>query len=135
MGASVGTAKGAAEAGLKPAVAVIGDSTFYHSGIPSLVDAVSANAAMTLVILDNCTVAMTGGQETILPSSKLETVVRGLGVDPAHIKTLVPNKKNHEENVAVLKKEIEYQGISVILSVRECIEETKRRLKKEKKEK
>lgn len=132
MGASVGTAKGAAEAGLKPAVAVIGDSTFYHSGMTSLVDAVSANAPMTLVILDNCTVAMTGGQETILPSSKLESVVKGLGVNPAHIKTVVPLKKNHDENVKIFKEELAYEGLSVILSVRECIEETKRRLKKEK---
>ena len=134
MGASVGTAKGAAEAGLKPAVGVIGDSTFYHSGMTALVDAVSANTPMTLVILDNCTVAMTGGQETILPSSKLESVIKGLGVDPNHIKTVVPLKKNHDENVKIFKEELEYEGLSVILAVRECIEETKRRLKKEKSE-
>ncbi|MDX9801735.1 MAG: thiamine pyrophosphate-dependent enzyme [Spirochaetia bacterium] len=130
MGASVGTAKGAAEAGLKPAVAVIGDSTFYHSGMTALVDAVAANTPMTLVILDNCIVAMTGGQETVVPSSRLFSVVKGLGVDPAHIKTIIPLKKNHEENTAVLKEEIAYEGLSVILSVRECIEETKRQLKK-----
>ncbi|MCP5515037.1 MAG: indolepyruvate ferredoxin oxidoreductase [Spirochaetales bacterium] len=130
MGASVGTAKGAAEAGLKPAVAVIGDSTFYHSGMTALVDAVAADTPMTLVILDNCIVAMTGGQETIVPTSKLESVIKGLGVDPAHIKTIVPLKKNHEENVEILKKEIAHEGLSVVLSVRECIEETKRRLKK-----
>ena len=135
MGASVGTAKGAAEAGLKPAVAVIGDSTFYHSGLTSLVDAVSANTPMTLVILDNWIVAMTGGQETILPSSRLESVIKGLGVDPAHIRTIVPIKKNLDENVRILKEEIEYEGLSVILSVRECIEEAKRRLKKEKSKK
>ena len=132
MGASVGTAKGAAESGLKPAVAVIGDSTFFHSGINSLVDAVAANTAMTLVILDNWIVAMTGGQKTIVPSSRIEGVIKGLGVDPDHIRTIVPIKKNLEENVKVLREEFDYPGISVILSVRECIEETKRRLKREK---
>ena len=85
MGASVGTAKGAAEAGLKPAVGVIGDSTFYHSGMTALVDAVSANTPMTLVILDNCIVAMTGGQETIVPSSRLEPLLKGLEIGRAHV--------------------------------------------------
>ncbi len=132
MGASVGAAKGAAESGLKPAVGVIGDSTFFHSGINSLVDAVAANTPMTLVILDNWIVAMTGGQETIVPSSRIEGVIKGLGVDPDHIRTIVPIKKNLEENVKILREEFDYQGISVILSVRECIEETKRRLKREK---
>jgi indolepyruvate ferredoxin oxidoreductase alpha subunit len=72
MGASVGMAKGAAEAGFHPAVAVIGDSTFLHSGITPLVDAVASGANMTLLILDNSTTAMTGGQPTILTSSRLE---------------------------------------------------------------
>lgn len=132
MGASIGTAKGAAEAGLRPAVAVIGDSTFYHSGLSSLVDAISANTPMTLVILDNGTVAMTGGQETILPSSRLEPVILGFGVDPSHVRTIVPLKKNHEESVKVLKEEIAYEGLSVILAVRECIEVSKKKLKTEK---
>ena len=135
MGASIGTAKGAAESGLKPAVGVIGDSTFFHSGITSLVDAVSANTPMTVVILDNWIVAMTGGQKTIVPSSRIEGVIKGLGVDPEHIRTIVPIKKNLDENIKVLREEFDYQGLSVILSVRECIEETKRRLKREKNKK
>lgn len=131
MGASIGTAKGAAESGLRPSVAVIGDSTFYHSGMTSLVDAVSANTPMTVIILDNYTVAMTGGQSTILPASKLQRVVAGLGVDPEHIKVINPVKKNLEENTEVIKKELKYEGVSVIISLRECIEEAKRRIKRE----
>ena len=131
MGASIGTAQGAAEAGLKPALAVIGDSTFYHSGLTGLVNAVAANAPITLIILDNSTVAMTGGQATILPSSKLYPLVIGLGADPEHVKTIVPVKKNLEENAAIIKKEMEYDGLSVIISVRECLEEAKRRIKRE----
>ena len=132
MGASVGAAKGAAEAGLRPAVGVIGDSTFYHSGITALIDAAAVDTPMTLVILDNCIVAMTGGQETIVPSSRLEGLVKGLGVNPEHIKTIIPVRKNHEENVKILREEFLYEGLSVIISFRECIEETKRRIKKEK---
>jgi len=53
-------AKGGAEAGIQPSVAVIGDSTFAHSGLTPLLDAVYSNTDMTVIILDNGTVAMTG---------------------------------------------------------------------------
>ena len=129
MGASIGTAKGAAEAGFGPAVAVIGDSTFLHSGISPLVDAVSCGTPMTVIILDNGTVAMTGGQTTILPSSRLQSLVEGIGIDPEHIKTITPLKKHHEQNVAVIRTEMEYQGISVIIALRECLETAKKHKK------
>src|SRR5690606_39540822 len=60
MGASITMAKGAADAGLHPAVAVIGDSTFTHSGMTGLLDAVNDQSAVTVVISDNYTTAMTG---------------------------------------------------------------------------
>lgn len=125
MGASIGTAKGAAEAGFEPVVAVIGDSTFLHSGISPLIDAVSCKTAMTVVILDNGTVAMTGGQDTIMPSSRLRTLIEGIGVDQDHIRTIIPLKKHHDENVEVLKTEMNYRGISVIIALRECLETMK----------
>lgn len=53
MGASVTMAKGAADGGLFPAIAVIGDSTFTHSGITGLLDCVNENANVTIVISDN----------------------------------------------------------------------------------
>ncbi len=129
MGASVGTAKGAAEAGFEPVVAVIGDSTFLHSGISPLIDAVSCRTPMTLVILDNGTVAMTGGQKTILPSSRLQTLLEGIGVEPEHIRTIIPLKKHQEENVGIFKTEMNYKGLSVIIALRECLE-TARKQKK-----
>ncbi len=61
MGASVTMAKGAANAGLIPSFAVIGDSTFTHSGITGLLDCVNENTNVTVIILDNEAVAMTGG--------------------------------------------------------------------------
>ena len=82
MGASIGMAVGAAEAGYENVVGFIGDSTFLHSGVTPLIDAVSRNAPVTIVILDNSIVAMTGGQPTILPSARLEEIVKGIGVDP-----------------------------------------------------
>jgi len=131
MGASVGMAKGAAQAGFHPAVAVIGDSTFLHSGITPLVDAVASGADMTLLILDNSTTAMTGGQRTILSSSRLEKLVLGLGVDPEHVKLIVPLKKHTEENAAIMRREMEYEGVSVIIALRDCIQTLKQKRKKE----
>ena len=63
MGASIAAAAGFARArpGTK-ALAVIGDSTFLHSGMTALLDVVYNRASITLVILDNCAIAMTGGQ-------------------------------------------------------------------------
>ncbi len=137
MGASIGMAKGAAEAGMFPTVAVIGDSTFLHSGITGLLDAVSANTNMTLLILDNDTTGMTGGQSTPIAraadydpkSSRLEKLVLGLGVDSEHLRVIYALKKNHEENAAIIKKEIEHKGVSVVIAVRECLETVKRKNK------
>ncbi|MCK5736296.1 MAG: indolepyruvate ferredoxin oxidoreductase, partial [Spirochaetaceae bacterium] len=68
MGASISMAKGAAEAGHPNVMAVIGDSTFFHSGLTGLIDCVSDQAAVTIIIVDNSTVAMTGGQTTMISS-------------------------------------------------------------------
>ncbi len=126
MGASVGMAKGAADAGLHPVVAVIGDSTFLHSGVTPLMDAVAADSNVTLVIADNGTVGMTGTQPTILPQSRLEQIILGAGVDPSHFHVLTAHRRNHEENTETLRREIEHHGLSVIVSRRECIEAAKR---------
>jgi indolepyruvate ferredoxin oxidoreductase alpha subunit len=129
MGASIGMAKGAAEAGVKNAIAVIGDSTFLHSGITPLIDAAARNTPMTLVILDNSTVAMTGTQETILPSSALVPLIKGIGVDSAHIITIEAHRKNEKENTEILRRELSYQGLSVIIAARECLEAARVRKK------
>ena len=114
--------RGAAQAGVQYSFGVIGDSTFIHSGITNLIDAVSTKTPMTAVILDNSIVAMTGCQQTILPSSQLETLVAGLGVEKEHIKVLTTNPSKIEENTAILVEEAEYRGVSVIILVRECLE-------------
>ncbi len=129
MGASVGMAKGASEAGLHPAVGVIGDSTFGHSGMTALRSAAAYNADMTLVILDNCTTAMTGGQPTFASGDQLFKIVEGLGVPKEHIRTIIPLPKHHAENVKVFQEEISHKGISVVVAVRECLEEAKRKNK------
>ncbi len=126
MGASITMAKGASDAGIHPAVAVIGDSTFTHSGMTGILDAVWENSKITVMILDNGTTGMTGGQ-TSIGAGSLERICQGLGVDPDHIKSIVPLPKNHEENVKTIKAELDYPGLSVIVSKRECIQTLKKK--------
>lgn len=121
MGASVTMAVGAADAGLVPAVAVIGDSTFTHSGMTGLLDAVMKNSPVTIIISDNSTTGMTGGQKSHA-TDRLEAICQGLGVGKDRIRTIIPLKKNHEENIKVMKEELAYSGVSVIIARRECIQ-------------
>jgi indolepyruvate ferredoxin oxidoreductase alpha subunit len=129
MGASVGMAKGAAEAGLKYSLGIIGDSTFIHSGITALIDAVTADTPMTLIILDNSVVAMTGCQPTIVPSEKLRQLILGCGVKPERLLELEAKKQFIDENAAKLKIEIEHRGLSVVIFRRECLEAFRKRQK------
>jgi len=122
MGASIGMALGAAEAGASPVVAVIGDSTFAHAGIPALLSAAKADVPLTLIIVDNDYVAMTGGQQTMLTGERLDRLVLGLGVPEAHFRVITPLKKNQEDNLRVLREEIAHPGLSVVVSRRVCIQ-------------
>lgn len=128
MGASITMAKGAADAGQFPAIAVIGDSTFTHSGMTGLLDAVNDNANITVVISDNLTTAMTGGQDSA-GTNKFEAICIGLGVEPEHVRVVVPLPKNMDEITRILREEIEYNGVSVIIPRRECMQTLNRKLK------
>lgn len=121
MGASITMAKGAADAGVRPAVAVIGDSTFTHSGITGLLDAVAEGTPMTVLILDNEATAMTGAQES-MAHGRIEKIVLGLGVEPEHLHVVTPLKNQHEQNVALMRRTLEHPGLSVVVSRRTCIQ-------------
>ncbi|NPA68803.1 MAG: indolepyruvate ferredoxin oxidoreductase [Chlorobi bacterium] len=128
MGASITMAKGAADAGLKHVVAFIGDSTFTHSGMTGLLDCVYENTPVTIIISDNDTTGMTGGQASHA-EHRLHQICKGLGVEEEHIRTFVPLKKNHEEAVKIIREEIEYEGVSVIIPHRECVRTLERKHK------
>ncbi|HLO90625.1 MAG TPA: thiamine pyrophosphate-dependent enzyme [Lentimicrobium sp.] len=132
MGASITMAKGAADAGLVPSVAVIGDSTFTHSGMTGLLDAVNDKSNITVMILDNETTGMTGGQDSAA-LGKIEKICIALGVDEDHVRVINPSPKYHEENLGIMKDEIAYNGVSVIIPRRECIQTVTRRIREEKK--
>jgi len=127
MGASVSMAKGGAEAGIHPSIAVIGDSTFGHSGLTPLLEAAASDTAMTVFILDNSTVAMTGGQPSYASGERLLRMIEGLGVAKEHIRVIGPLPKNLEKNARIIKEEIEHRGLSVIVAARECLEEAKKK--------
>ena len=131
MGASITMAKGAADAGFYPAIAVIGDSTFTHSGMTGLLDAVNSKSPITVVISDNLTTAMTGGQDSA-GTNKFEAICLGLGVEPEHVRVVVPLPQNMEEIRKILCEEIAYKGVSVVIPRRECIQTFTRRQKQKK---
>ena len=131
MGASITMAKGAADAGQWPAVAIIGDSTFTHSGMTGLLDAINENANITVIISDNLTTGMTGGQDSA-GTNKFEAICRGLGMTDEHLKVVVPLPKNMPEITQVMRDEINYRGTSVIIPRRECMQTLQRHLKQKK---
>jgi indolepyruvate ferredoxin oxidoreductase alpha subunit len=132
MGASITMAKGAADAGLRPAVCVIGDSTFTHSGMTGLLDAVNDKSPVTVIISDNYTTAMTGGQES--PAfGRLYEICKGIGVDEGHIRMIEPLKKNLGANVKIIREELDFDGVSVIIANRECIQTLNRKKQTSKK--
>jgi indolepyruvate ferredoxin oxidoreductase alpha subunit len=126
MGASIGMARGAADAGLHPVIATIGDSTFLHSGLPALLDAVASNSNLTLIILDNSAVAMTGGQPTVGPAYGLEQLILGFGVDSDHLRKIRPHPAHLDELTEILEEQIAHQGLSVVIAVRECVQTTRK---------
>jgi indolepyruvate ferredoxin oxidoreductase alpha subunit len=129
MGSSITMAIGASNAGIHPAIAVIGDSTFTHSGMTGLLDAIIEKTPITVIISDNSAIAMTGAQDSAA-SGRLITICKGLGIEEDHLKVITPLHKNLQENIDIIRDEINYKGVSVIIAQRPCVQ-----LPKEKKDK
>jgi len=126
MGAGIGTAGGFARATGRKVVAFIGDSTFFHSGLSPLANAVSNNHDFTLVVLDNSTTAMTGHQphpgvdldhlnlrRNPIP---IEAAVRGLGVK--NVTTVNPFQ--YRKTLEALQEISRHQGVSVLIARAPC---------------
>jgi len=127
MGASIGMAAGAAHAGYRPAVAAIGDSTFAHGGITPLLSAVQQGVNLKVLVLDNGTVGMTGTQRSMSTGDVLDHIILGAGVAPEHLRVIEPTPANHDANVKILREELAWEGTSVIIARRTCLEALKRR--------
>ncbi|HIJ16708.1 MAG TPA: indolepyruvate ferredoxin oxidoreductase subunit alpha [Thermoplasmata archaeon] len=126
MGSSVGTAGGLAKVNDLPVIAFIGDSTFFHSGIPGLVNAVHQGHRFLVMILDNRTTAMTGHQphpgsarDPCNPgaiSVSIEGVVKGCGVK--WLKVVDPYDTS--ATTEAVKEALTQDSVSVIIARREC---------------
>jgi indolepyruvate ferredoxin oxidoreductase alpha subunit len=99
-----------------------------------LLDAVNDNSDITVIISDNLTTAMTGGQDSA-GTNKFEAICVGLGVDPVHVRVVVPLPKNMDEITSIIREEIEYNGVSVIIPRRECIQTLNRKLRQKRAQK
>jgi len=122
MGASLGVAHGMAKsfAGngtAKPVLAVIGDSTFLHSGMPALANIAYHRANVTVLLLDNRVAAMTGGQDT--PRLDFAQLVTALGVRPERVRAVDPYEL--PAFFKVLREEIKAPEPSVIIAERPCV--------------
>ncbi len=129
MGSSVPTAGGFSKVLDRPVVAFIGDSTFFHGGLPGLVNAVSHDHRILLVILDNGTTAMTGHQPhpgveltpggKVEPKVSIEAVVRGFGI--RKIATVNPLQvKKTQEALERMRSELQSPGVSVLIAKSPC---------------
>ena len=130
MGASISMAVGAALAGQTPSVAVIGDSTFGHSGLPALLTAADSGVNVTVLILDNRVVGMTG-QQPSQALDQVERLVRGMGIPESQLQVLTPLPKQHDANVKALEAALQHPGPSVVVFKRECIQSLRRGVLKE----
>jgi len=133
MGASIGLAQGFKWAGIKkPVIATIGDSTFFHAGIPPLINAVYHKVNLTVIILDNGWTAMTGFEENpgTIPIKEndnfrvdIEKICRGCGIK----KLDIIDPYEPEQAIEKIMKAVDYPGVSVIISRQECALQAKRR--------
>ena len=127
MGSSIGTSCGFSKATNQNIVSFIGDSTFFHAGIPPLINAVHNKNRFVLVILDNRTTAMTGGQPNPglpvdgmglqSPEISIEEIVKASGVQ--FIKTI--NPLNVKKSQQIFREALEFDGVSVVISKHPCM--------------
>jgi len=126
MGGSAGSAGGLSRVVDEPVIAFIGDSTFFHTGIPPLVNAIHNGHKFVLNIMDNATTAMTGhqphpgipvgGMGGEAPAISIEKVCKGLGVE--FIK--VVNPLNIKDTQKAFEEALAHDGVSVVITRSPC---------------
>lgn len=127
MGSSIGTSCGFSKATLQTVVSFIGDSTFFHAGIPPLINAVHNKNKFVLVILDNRTTAMTGGQPhpglpvdgmgLEAPELSIPDIVRACGVEFVE----VINPLNVAKSREIFEKALQFDKLAVVISKYPCM--------------
>jgi len=107
----------------------MGDSTFFHSGITSLIDAKYNNANFTAIILDNATTAMTGGQDhpgtgknlslnqSVSNKIDIKKIIEGIGISEIYI----IDPYDYNETYKTLKKALGSENLNVVITNRPCV--------------
>jgi indolepyruvate ferredoxin oxidoreductase alpha subunit len=140
MGSGISMAQGQARSGFTQGrfLAVAGDSTFFHSGMPGLLNAIWNGTKVAFVVMDNSWTAMTGHQ--VCPATgltplgapakaiKVEEVARSLGVEMVE----VTNPYRLDDVMAAVRKALDFEGVAVVVSRGECILQVNRRQGKSK---
>jgi len=127
MGSSIGLASGLSVATDQKIVGFIGDSTFFHSGMPPLVNAVHADRKLVIVVLDNRITAMTGGQPNpgiplngmgeVAPEVSIEAIATAIGV--GFVKTVDP--ANLAAAQTVMEEALGFDGVAVVVARHPCV--------------
>ena len=119
MGASIGIGHGIKKAGKnkQKLIAFIGDSTFFHAGIPGLINTVFNKSNPLIIIMDNQITAMTGAQPHPGKVIKIENIVKACGVK--NVKTIDPI--NQKQMITTVEKFLKKKKVSVIVARRACI--------------
>ena len=130
MGGSIGLANGISKIQSKenPVLAILGDSTFFHSGIPALINAVHNQNNILVMILDNRSTSMTGFQDNPGTGIKItkelgtkviiEDLVKGCGVSPENI--WIEDSNNLLEMIEKLEEAVKAEGVRVFISRHTC---------------
>jgi indolepyruvate ferredoxin oxidoreductase alpha subunit len=131
MGLAFGAAQGLSltKSSHKKTVGIMGDSTFFHSGITSLIDAKYNNAKFTAIILDNSTTAMTGGQDhpgtgknlsfnrSISNKIDIKKIIEGIGIE----EIFVIDPYDYNETLKTLKKALDSNNLNAVITDRPCV--------------
>jgi indolepyruvate ferredoxin oxidoreductase alpha subunit len=122
MGASIGIAHGIKKSTNQKLISLIGDGSFYHAGIPALINAVSNQSNPLIVVMDNSITAMTGHQPNpgvkieSAPIIKIEDIIKACGVK--NLKIIDPIKQ--KEFIDTVKSFLTKKEVSVIIARRPC---------------
>ncbi|WP_289023310.1 indolepyruvate ferredoxin oxidoreductase subunit alpha [Desulfobacter postgatei] len=117
MGASTGIASGLSLENGKQVVAFLGDSTFFHAGLPGIINAVFNRHDVTLIIMENETTAMTGHQDHAGKSISIEALLNGLGIE----QVLSCDTYNQERLTDLVRQSMAHKGLSVVIARHPCM--------------
>lgn len=126
MGASIPMGSGIAHSGFdKPVFALIGDSTFFHSGLPGLVNAVHNKARLVVIVADNGTTAMTGfqphpGSAENVRGEQARAIGIGKIAEALQVPVQTVNPYRIDETIEALERAVKEQGVSVIVAAAPC---------------